>query len=263
MLLYDLIIEKLQENLPDNFIITYNNNLDTNWAEILPEAQESTIHGVLRVDSGSNDYVGNQTIKNENLRVTFAIPNIKGVFKEAIESIENLNDTINGSFLPLDNDKVCKLYLSGRSSANIETINRIEWVVTDLYLTTQVFNELVTSADYELTIDSNELDVAITNIVYDYTLQTEAKIVGVTNNPKNYPMAKQKQLIINCIPEKNATVYQNIINKEDTRHLFNISYNNGIITRTFKAHLVGVNESCTTGGNYVTTLKFLRTNENE
>lgn len=280
MLLYDKIIEVLQELLPANFMLSYNNNLDTNWAEILPEVEDETIHGVLRVDSGSNDYVGTQTIKTENMRITFVIPNKVDVFKQAIEDIESLKDTFNDYNITVstrtedhDNNQstpaieiptIARILVDGRSSGAIERINGIDWVLTDLYFQTQIFEDLLTSDSYTIEIKVNdtykELDVPIADVVYDYASNMEAKILGVGQVPTNMGTGNQKQLIITVIPQPNKLVYKAIIQKEDDAdYKWSIKYNNGIITRTFDAKLVGINEHVPTGGTYGVTLKFLRT----
>lgn len=280
MLLYDKIIEVLQELLPANFMLSYNNNLDTNWAEILPEVEDETIHGVLRVDSGSNDYVGTQTIKTENMRITFVIPNKVDVFKQAIEDIESLKDTFNDYSITVstrtedhDNNQstpaveiptIARILVDGRSSGAIERINGIDWVLTDLYFQTQIFEDLLTSDSYTIEIKVNntykELDVPIADVVYDYASNMEAKILGVGQVPTNIGTGNQKQLIITVIPQPNKLVYKAIIQKEDDAdYKWSIKYNNGIITRTFDAKLVGINEHVPTGGTYGVTLKFLRT----
>jgi len=280
MLLYDKIIEVLQELLPANFMLSYNNNLDTNWAEILPKVKDEIIHGVLRVDSGSNDYVGTQTIKTENMRITFVIPNKVDVFKQAIEDIESLKDTFNDYNITVstrtedhDNNQltpaveiptIARILVDGRSSGAIERINGIDWVLTDLYFQTQIFEDLLTSDSYTIEIKVNntykELDVPIADVVYDYASNMEAKILGVGQVPTNIGTGNQKQLIITVIPQPNKPVYKAIIEKEDDAdYKWSIKYNNGIITRTFDAKLVGVNEHVPTGGTYGVTLKFLRT----
>jgi len=280
MLLYDKIIEVLQELLPANFMLSYNNNLDTNWTEILPKVKDEIIHGVLRVDSGSNDYVGTQTIKTENMRITFVIPNKVDVFKQAIEDIESLKDTFNDYNITVstrtedhDNNQltpaveiptIARILVDGRSSGAIERINGIDWVLTDLYFQTQIFEDLLTSDSYTIEIKVNntykELDVPIADVVYDYASNMEAKILGVGQVPTNIGTGNQKQLIITVIPQPNKPVYKAIIEKEDDAdYKWSIKYNNGIITRTFDAKLVGVNEHVPTGGTYGVTLKFLRT----
>ncbi len=280
MLLYDKIIEVLQELLPANFMLSYNNNLDTNWAEILPEVEDEIIHGVLRVDSGSNDYVGTQTIKTENMRITFVIPNKVDVFKQAIEDIESLKDTFNDYNITVstrtedhDNNQltpaveiptIARILVDGRSSGAIERINGIDWVLTDLYFQTQIFEDLLTSDSYTIEIKVNntykELDVPIADVVYDYASNMEAKILGVGQVPTNIGTGNQKQLIITVIPQPNKPVYKAIIEKEDDAdYKWSIKYNNGIITRTFDAKLVGINEHVPTGGTYGVTIKFLRT----
>ena len=286
MLLYDKIIEVLQELLPANFMLTYNNNLDTNWAEILPEVEDETVHGVLRVDSGSNDYVGTQTIKTENMRITFVIPNKVDVFKPAVEAIEllknnygqgGINDcsiTISTRTEDPDNNAetdnsvsiptIARILVDGRSSGAIERINSVDWITTDLYFQVQIYEDLLTSDSYTIEVKINnsykELDVPIADVVYDYASNMEAKILGVGQVPTNIGTGNQKQLIITVIPQPNKPVYKAIIEKEDDAdYKWSIKYNNGIITRTFDAKLVGINEHVPTGGTYGVTLKFLRT----
>lgn len=274
MLLYDKIIEALQELLPANFMITYNNNLDTDWSEILPEVEDELIHGVLRVDSGENNYVGNQTVKTENMRITFAIPNKVSVFKQAIEDIEGLKDTFNDYYIALNQTgTIARILVNGRSSGAIERINSVDWILTDLIIQSQTYTSLITSDDAQVLIKATDitgvttdengyapLDVDVTNIVYDYASNLEAKILGTGQVPTNYGTGNQKQLILTVIPQNNKPIYKAFLEKEDNvEYKWQIKYNNGIITREFDAKLMRVNEEVPTGGTYVATITFLRT----
>lgn len=258
-MIYDLILKTFEEALPTNFMLSYNNNLDTNWSEILKPVEDKIVHGVMRVDSGDNEYVGTETIKTENMRFTFAIPNEKQTFSEAIEAIENLANQLNDLIIPIDTTKTCKIIINGRSSGAIEVVNRVEWVVTDLYFQIQIYADLISSNEVEITINSSALDVGIIDVVYDYALSTESKMVGSGNVPTNYNAGAQKQLIITVVPQTGSTVYSSLLSAEDTETTFAISYNNGITTRTFNAKLIGINEHVVSGGTYVAQIKFLRT----
>ena len=258
-MIYDTILKVFSDELPNNFILNFNDNFNTDWASILKEVEDKTVHGVMQVDAGETDFVGDQSIVNKNLHITFAIPkDDTEEFQKSVEAIESLL-SLNNVYINVENDKICKLIINGITSLRPEVINRVIWGVIDLTFSIQIFSKLLTSEEVEIKINNTKLDVAITNVVYDYSMANESKIIGTTNIPTNFPQAMQKQLIITCIPEATAPIYQSLIESEDAKTIFAISYKNGLITRTFNAYLIGVNETVITGGTFATQIKFLRT----
>ena len=274
MLVYDVLINEIKKYLPNNFELKYNNTADVDWKEILPDTYNESVFGVLRVSNGANEYIGTQTVKKLDMVITLCIPNEpKKIFTEAIEGVENFMSTFNDSNIPVatrDEEvagqeepqqivTTAKVLINGRTDAMVERINGLDWVTTDVYLQASIYEDLITSEDIVVTIDNNPLDVGIVNHTYDYTTSAESKILGETQAPTNFGTGNQKQLILVVIPQ-NKPVYKSLLENEDNANKeYTISYYNGILTRTFSAKLVGVNENCPTGGTYVATIKFLRT----
>ena len=65
-MIYEEIVKTINNYLGENFIIKYANNLDVDWKSILPEVQEKTAYGVLKVDSGTTTQLAD-TIVREHL----------------------------------------------------------------------------------------------------------------------------------------------------------------------------------------------------
>ena len=172
-----------------------------------------------------------------------------------------MTNTLNNTLVAIGGNKYAKLLINGRTSGAIERINRIDWILTDLYFQIQIYENLIASSDIEIKINSNALDVGIINVEYDYAQSNESKIIGETQAPTNFSAGAQKQLIIDVVPQTGTTVYASLLAAEDSNTIFAISYNNGLTTREFNAKLIGIHESCMSGGTYVAQIKFLRTNE--
>ena len=49
-MIYNLIAEQINNFLEGDFVISYSNNHDFKWEEVLKEVQDKIKYGVLRVD---------------------------------------------------------------------------------------------------------------------------------------------------------------------------------------------------------------------
>ena len=98
-MIYNLITETINDYLGGDYVLEYANNHDVNWNTILPESQDKIKYGVLRVDSGTTQQIGGNTIRTEQLRLIVAIPEDREIFNAAVVNLRTmLNGLNNGNW---------------------------------------------------------------------------------------------------------------------------------------------------------------------
>lgn len=262
MLIYDKLIETFSDALGPEFVLEYNNNENFNWAEVLTESLADGIYGVLRVDSGQDRIIGDQTIKIDTMHISFAIVNDKETFNHAIEKIEEVRDSLNNTTDNLSNTQVFKILMGGRSDAAIERINGRDWVITDLYFQAQVYTSIFTSSNrvFEIKNDSNVFVPlkGILNTIYDFKKQFDSYVNGIddpvaTNKVNNI----QYQFVVELVPSADDTMLASILNNHFSDDTYTIKYSDGIFTATYSMQLAQINEKCITGDIFTLQITFV------
>lgn len=244
MMIYEIIKNVFQNALGTKFILDYNNNLETDWKEILHE--DDFIHCVMRVDSGRTTYVSDKTIKTDILHISFAIPYDKEVFDEAIGKIELIRDSLNDTTVATGENSFAKILMQYRTEGREERVNGVDWVMTDLYFEVQEYVSIFTSDDREVKINGDVLG-GILNTTYDYNKQLDSYVKGVNVGATNRINSCQKQLLIDVVPSADNTVLKNLHDHEEENITYTIAYKDGYRTRTFTAILVRIQENVITG----------------
>lgn len=257
-MIYETITKEINNFLGDDFALSYANNHDYNFKEILPEFQEKMSYGVIRVDSGTTTQLGDQPIRTEQLRLIVATPENREVFNKAISNLITLLSGMNQVVVNDDEDNMEAYLLFGeRQDSQAQVINGTRWWISEVIFTASIYNACVISSDTEIKIDTVKLNGLMrANYSREFVIEQVVK----NNNPVPVNLVNniKKQLQINLVALKNDTLINTLLTEEDTIKTYALSYYDGIITRTFNALLAVLAEETVLGDVIKLTLTFLR-----
>jgi hypothetical protein len=273
-MIYDNICKFLEENLGEgNYIIKYNNNKDFDWKSLITDdyvvsdEEKRPILAVLRVDNVDTTYLGDTRLNNEQISVTFAIPNnIKVVQRETL----NLNTlrALDGSVVAGDtNSQAARLMFGSCSDGDFVSADfnnvEVDVVLKTMLITASVYDNLVSSDDISVTINSQPI-LAKVNITYGLRKSIEGRVYKSTTDATTDGTVTQinDELNIVCMAIFNNTLLSTLMNEERSKKNYTIVYNNGIIERTLTLQLQGITENTNTGGFLQVTLSFVNGSKN-
>lgn len=245
MLIYELIANRFQTALGGDFLLDYNTNIDENWYDNLKE--DELTHCVLRLDSGETQYIGDLTLKVETMHISFAVPNVpKESWKKAVEKIEEVRATLNNTLVQTGENAFCKILMLQRTDGQLDRINGVDWILTDLYFQVQEFHSLYTSDDREIQIGGVKL-IGIIHSIYDYNKSLDSYVKGSNVGATNRVNSAQRTLTIDLVPSDDNSTLKTIHENEETNTTYSVTYKNGYTTRTFNALMVHLTEDVITG----------------
>lgn len=267
-MIYDNICKFLEDNLGEgNYIIKYNNNKDFDWTSLITddyvinEEEKRPILAVLRVDNVDTTYLGDTRLNNEQISVTFAIPNnIKVVQRETL----NLNTlrALDGSVVAGDtNSQAARLMFGSCSDGDFVSADfnnvEVDVVLKTMLITASVYDNLVSSDDISITIDNQPI-LAKVNVTYGLRKTIEGSVYKNTDATTDGTVTQiNDELNIVCMAIFNNTLLSTLMTEERTKKNYAIVYNNGIKERTLSLQLQGITEATNTGGFLQVTLSFV------
>ena len=259
-MIYDSICKEIEKYLGnDKFVIKYANNLDTNWEMILPNEQEKTCYGVLKVDSGITTQVSDRTIRVEQLSLIVAIPAKRDIFNESIVNLKSMLNGLNNAIV-YDTDESAMLLFGEYQDAEQQLINGCYWWISRVVFSGNFYDSLYISTDSEVKINDTKLNGIID---ISYTREFVLDSFNQVNNPvpKNKVNSIKKSMMVNAVCLKSDTLVSTLIDNEDNVVVYSISYDNGIKTRTFNALLSTIHDQVVTGDVVKLSLTFVSTND--
>ena len=279
---YEQLLEILTEQLNSadvNFLMSYNNNGDVNWKDIVKENLPYQCYGVLRQDSGDVEYTGEQNINVLNMHVAFCVPSeARDRLYQALALINNLQQLNQTTYTISDtasslNNKIAMILCGYRSDGQFQRINGLDMCLTDFYFQVKTYDSILTSHDCSLAFSyttlvnnvatnfTNKHLINVANVIFDHTKTFNSNVRGTSSSlSSNMVESRAKQLIITIIPSANDEVLKELEEHEDEDKNYTIAYNNGIKTRTLVMQLVRINENVPTGGSYGMEITFIATN---
>lgn len=268
-MIYDNICAFLMEQLEGNYDIRYNNNKDFEWEDLIvahenyvnDNESDRPVLGVLRVENVENTYVSDEVVRTEQLSVALAIPNNRKFVEAQIKALNSLPG-LSGVRVAGDNsNQSAELYFGNRTEGEITSIDvngvSCDVVLTTIFITSVVFEGVVTSNDVSVTINSTTLNGEI-EVVYDFSKQVEANSFKGTDMTADGTATQLNDVLnITCVMSKNNTILSTLMTDERSLKNYTIKYNNGIVERTLSLQLQGINEVTTKGSISKCTLKFV------
>lgn len=271
-MIYQKIVEKLNDILGGDYDLSYANNHDTNWASILPEAEDKIKYGVLRVDSGTTTQVSNTTIRVEQLRLMVAIPEDREIFNEAVNKLRSLLEDINDltisediSNTPSDatDDLIALLYSGAYNDAQASIVNGNRWWIAEVTFLANFYNGIYNSTNTSLTLlksgDTTTYEISgLLSVNYSMNKVMDSNVyAGSGKEQKNAVMSITKQITFTTA-YMNKTYLDKILDNEDEDTKYTITYNNGKKTRTLSNMiLANINESIIIGDIVKGTFTFI------
>ena len=271
-MIYQKIVEKLNDILGGDYDLSYANNHDTNWASILPEAEDKIKYGVLRVDSGTTTQVSNTTIRVEQLRLMVAIPEDREIFNEAVNKLRSLLEDINDLTISEDinstpsdatDDLIALLYSGAYNDAQASIVNGNRWWIAEVTFLANFYNGIYNSTNTSLTLlksgDTTTYEISgLLSVNYSMNKVMDSNVyVGLGKEQKNAVMSITKQITFTTA-YMNKTYLDKILDNEDSDTKYTITYNNGKKTRTLSNMiLANINESIIIGDIVKGTFTFI------
>lgn len=254
-MIYDLIAKTLNNYLGGDYLIEYANNHDTNWDAILPEAQEKIKYGVLRVDSGTTQQIGGQTIRTEQLRLIVAIPEDRDIFNEAVANLRSILDALNNTTITdTEEDTTALLNFGNYNDAQSQTVNGQKWWVAEVVFIANFYNSVCdytnTKVTIKLTSTGNYIEMkGIMQVQYQCQKTFDGIVFNQAPLQKGFVNGLQKTLQVNCVYLANDNVIFNILNTEENiDKRYDLTYSNGILQRTLdNAVVASITETTVTG----------------
>ena len=265
-MIYQKIADKLQDILGGDYLISYSNNHDTNWNDILPSVENEIKHGVLRVDSGTTTQVSSTTVRVEQLRLIVAIPEDRKIFDSAVNNLKALLGSINGLEINDDDSELASkalLYSGSYNDAQASIVNGNRWWIAEVVFLANFYNGIYDSSNVSLTIcettENKTYDVlGLLSVNYSMNKVVDGYVFNNSGfEQSNYINSITKQLTI-TVAYMDKSYLTTLLNNEETDTTFTLTYNNGKKTRTLtNMILVNVNESIIIGDIVKGTFTFI------
>ena len=272
-MIYDKIAQTMQDALGGDYLINYANNHDTNWDEILPEAEDQLKYGVLRVDSGTTTQTGGQTIRVEQIRLIVAIPEDRKIFTEAVNNLRGLLVALNGQTIT-DNmgtsadttdDVTVIMYGGDYHDASSQIVNGNRWWIAEVTFLSNFFQALYDSEGVSVSLlktgETTTYEIeGIMSVNYQMNRPMDGFVFNGTNAmQKNFTSAIQQQLTINVVYLKNKSYLGKILDNETSLTAsYTLTYQTGAKTRTLSNMiLANLNENTVMGDIVKATITFI------
>lgn len=269
-MIYNQIVNAIQNFLGGDYYLEYANNHDIDWAKMLPEAQEETKFGVLRVDSGTTTQVGGQAIRTEQLRLIVAIPEDREIFNQAVVNLRSMLTGLNQQQITDSEENVTALLTFGEyHDASCQTVNSNRWWISEVTFIANFYNSV---SDFQNVYVSLETAVTVNGV----TSNVYSRIDGVINvkygkvknydpniyvaNPSIVPSLNsvQETIQIDLVYISSYTLLDSIISETNNEATYNLKYTNNKFSRYLTCYLTSISESTITGDILRATMTFTK-----
>lgn len=238
---YEYLANEFQEKLGEQFNLVYNNDETIKWENILTE---NMISGVMHVNSGGYDNINGYSVGTQQLSIQFMIPTNPEIFSVAIQQIEDIFKWFHNQMFEF-NKEIIKVLFNYISDANRVVINGTDYATVYIYLNLFNVENALMSNKSSIMIDDSKLK-GVFHTTYSNNHTADSMVKGnVTLVQTNNVNAIQQVLSVDLVVIENDDLIIDIMTNANTNKLYNVSYDNGIVTRTFKGYIVGLTEDGT------------------
>ena len=235
---YEYLANEFQEALGDNYNLVYNNDESIEWENILID---NMINGVMHVNSGGYDKINGYAVSNQQVAIQFMIPTIPEIFSVAIQQIEDTFKAFHNRLYEFNNE-IIKVLFNYISDANRILVNGIDYATVYIYLNLFSVESALMSNESNINIDGKKLN-GIFHITYSNNHTADSIVKGnVSLIQLNNVNAIQQVLNVDLVVLKGDELILDLMANDGTNKIYNISYDNGLITRTFKGYIVNLVE---------------------
>lgn len=238
---YEYLAKEFQEKLGEQFNLVYNNDETIEWGNILTE---NMISGVMHVNSGGYDNINGYSVGTQQLSIQFMIPTNPEIFSVAIQQVEDTFKWFNNHVFEF-NSEIIRVRFDYMSDANRTTINGTDYATVYIYINLLGVENALMSNETSIIIDDSKLK-GVFHTTYSNSHTADGVVKGnVSLVQVNNVNSIQQVLIADLTVVKNDDLIVDIMANANTNKMYNISYNNGLITRTFKGYVVSLTEDGT------------------
>ena len=238
---YEYLANEFQEKLGEQFTLVYNNDETIEWENILTE---NMISGVMHVNSGGYDNINGYSVGTQQLSIQFMIPTNPEIFSVAIQQIEDIFKWFHNQMFEF-NKEMIKVLFNYISDASRVLINGTDYATVYVYLNLFNVENALMSNKTSVIIDDKKLK-GVFHTTYSNNHTADSMVKGnVTLVQTNNVNAIQQVLSVDLVVIENDDLIIDIMTNANTNKLYNVSYDNGIVTRTFKGYVVGITEDGT------------------
>lgn len=245
---YEYLANEFQEALGENYNLVYNNDETIEWENILID---NMISGVMHVNSGGYDNINGYAVSTQQLAIQFMIPTTPEIFSVAIQQIEDTFKSFHNLTFEYGKETI-KVLFNYMSDASRVLINGIDYATVYIYFNLFNIENALMSNKTTITIDDKKLN-GIFHVTYtnnhtaDSIVKPNLSLIQLNNIN-----AIQQALSIDLVALEGDELIEDLMVNANEHKLYDISYDNGLVTRTFKGFVVNLVED----GTFNDTLKI-------
>lgn len=245
---YEYLANEFQEKLGVNYNLVYNNDESIEWENILID---NMISGVMHVNSGGFDKINGYSVSTQQLAIQFMIPTNPEIFSIAIQQIEDIFKWFHNQMFEFNNEMI-KVLFNYISDANRVLVNGVDYASVYVYINLFSVENALMSNESNININGEKLN-GIFHITYSNNHTADSVVKGnVSLVQLNNVNAIQQALSVDLVVIKGDDLIIDLMNNVNDNKIYDISYDNGLITRTFKGYVVNLIED----GTFNDTLKL-------
>ena len=238
---YEYLANEFQEKLGVNYNLVYNNDESINWEDILID---NMINGVMHVNSGGFDKINGYSVSTQQLAIQFMIPTNPEIFSVAIQQIEDTFKWFHNQMYEFNNEMI-KVLFNYISDANRVLVNGVDYASVYVYINLFSVENALMSNESNININGEKLN-GIFHITYSNNHTADSVVKGnVSLVQLNNVNAIQQALSVDLVVIKGDDLIIDLMNNVNDNKIYDISYDNGLITRTFKGYVVNLIEDGT------------------
>lgn len=238
---YEYLANEFQEKLGENYNLVYNNDESISWEDILID---NMINAVMHVNSGGFDKINGYSVATQQLSIQFMISTQPDIFSVAIQNIEDTFKWFHNQNYEF-NSEIVKVQFSYISDANRVLVNGTDYATVYVYLNLLSIENALISNETAINIDDKKLN-GIFHTTYSNNHTSDGIVkANVSLIQTNNVNAIQQVLSVDLVVIKNDELIEDLMVNANNNKMYNISYNNGIVTRIFKGYVVGLTEDGT------------------
>lgn len=238
---YEYLANEFQEKLGVNYNLVYNNDESIKWENILID---NMISGVMHVNSGGFDKKNGYSVSTQQLAIQFMIPTNPEIFSIAIQQIEDTFKWFHNQMFEFNNEMI-KVLFNYISDANRVLVNGVDYASVYVYINLFSVENALMSNESNININGEKLN-GIFHITYSNNHTADSVVKGnVSLVQLNNVNAIQQALSVDLVVIKGDDLIIDLMNNVNDNKIYDISYDNGLITRTFKGYVVNLIEDGT------------------
>jgi len=246
MNLYETLCFEFNNALGGDYLLSYNNNENTDWENILKNVQDDLIHAVLTISGGEVGNLNGYVVETKQAMLNFAIPTEK--LNKAIPTIEAVfteyHTDLTKKVITYEEDGVeyyIQISYNYRTDASgLNTFNGVTYSLVSVYLTFLITDSLVFSNDVVITIGANELKGVFSFIPSTKHTFESTVYLGAGGAVNNYCTSINTAYTIGFVFIKGNALHAQLLSERTSDSSYSVSvtytgieHNNNDITETF------------------------------